>query len=387
MPTMLLNYVYYNPTGHAAEALKLARGFQAANPGLDVHVALAKRTTWELATAVDWLAGVHPIDAAAFIGASPAQAETLLANLPREWDYLVVNDWILEDTAGQASLHGEELELVSYLNAAQAYFVGRRGTAVADYTPHDWLHQLPGLSYDITAQVRVRVPDDARAWVRQRFPLDGPSACVLLGGSSGPAHYPSARTWVRILRALRRAMPHLTLYLTGVTPRAGRGTGHTSTAAYDDRAVHQILDAVPGLVNAYDLGLWRQLALVERAGFFLSPHTGFGFLAPCVGTPWLTLSGGRFHEIFYNQTPFFRVLPHNPHFPYGHRLGIGHSARRPRVPCMRPERLEKRIGDVVEGARLLLDPSFSFQDALERYRQEAIRAGLDLDRLALTPTF
>jgi hypothetical protein len=63
MATMLLNYVYYSPAGHVAEALKLARGFRAANPGLEVHMALTKRTTWELGTAVDWWAGVHPMDA------------------------------------------------------------------------------------------------------------------------------------------------------------------------------------------------------------------------------------------------------------------------------------------------------------------------------------
>jgi len=194
MPTLLINYVYYSPAGHVAEALKLARGFQAANPGLEVHVALPQRSPWELATAVDWLAGVHPIDTPAFIGASQSVAEALLAPLPRSWDYLVTNDWILDDTAGQQTIRGEESELVSYQHASASYFVATRGSAIADYRPAEWLHLLPGLAYSVDAQVRLSVPEKAREWVRARFPHDGPSACVLLGGSGGPAHYPAART-------------------------------------------------------------------------------------------------------------------------------------------------------------------------------------------------
>lgn len=384
MPTLLLNYVYYSPAGHVAEALKLARGFQAANPGLEVHVALPQRSPWELATAVDWLAGVHPIDTPAFVGASPSAVEALLAPLPRSWDYLVTNDWILDDTAGQQTIRGEELELVSYQRASASYFVATRGAAIADYRPAEWLHLLPGLSYSVDAQVRLRLPEDAREWVRRRFPHDGLSACVLLGGSGGPAHYPAARTWVRILRALSGAVPGLRLYVTGVRRRVA---GRTATDAYDDAQLRTILGSVPGAVDAYDLGLWRQLALVERADFFLSPHTGFAFLAPCVGTPWLTLSGGMYSENFYNGVPFFRVLPDNPEYPYGDRLAIEYSARRPRVPCMRPERLERKIPTIVDGARLLLDRDFTFQDALDRYRSDALRAALDLNRLPLTQTY
>ncbi len=49
--------------------------------------------------------------------------------------------------------------------------------------------------------------------------------------------------------------------------------------------------------------------------------------------------------------PFFRVLPDNPEYPYGNRLGIRYGTRRPRVPCMPLERLEKKMLTTVEGAR------------------------------------
>jgi hypothetical protein len=384
VPTLLLNYVYYSAAGHVAEALKLARGFQAANPGLEVHVALAKRTTWECALAVDWLAGVHVMDGGAFAGATQEASRQMLESVPRRWDYLILNDWIMDDTAGQQHIHGEELELVSYLKASREYFIASHQATVDTFDVQDWLPRLPGLAYDVDAQVRLRVPDTAREWVERTFPQSGPSACVLLGGSGGPAHYPAVRSWVRILRALARAIPDLRLYVTGVRRRVA---GRTATDAYSDAQVRTILESVPGAVDTYDLGLWRQLALVERASFLLSPHSGFAFLAPCVGTPWLTLSGGMYAENFYNGVPFFRVLPGNRQYPYGQRLGLRYSARRPRVPCMRPERLEKRIPAVIEGARLLLDPGFTFTAALKRLRSEAEAAGLDLSRLPLTPTY
>ena len=36
--TLLLNWVYSYPAGHAVEALKVAKGYHSANPGLKVSV-------------------------------------------------------------------------------------------------------------------------------------------------------------------------------------------------------------------------------------------------------------------------------------------------------------------------------------------------------------
>ncbi len=60
--TLLLNWVYYPAVGHAVEAFKIAKGFHAANPALEVHVLLNGRTAIELASACDWIARAYPID-------------------------------------------------------------------------------------------------------------------------------------------------------------------------------------------------------------------------------------------------------------------------------------------------------------------------------------
>ena len=65
-------------------------------------------------------------------------------------------------------------------------------------------------------------------------------------------------------------------------------------------------------LDAFDLPLAEQLALVEACDVFLAPHTGFGMAALAVGTPWLALSGGRWFEYFFNRVPFRSVIPTRP---------------------------------------------------------------------------
>jgi hypothetical protein len=54
-----------------------------------------------------------------------------------------------------------------------------------------------------------------------------------------------------------------------------------------------LLDHPSKPLDAYDLPLEDQLAIVKASALFLSPHTGFGLAALATGTPWLTLSGAR----------------------------------------------------------------------------------------------
>ena len=137
-----------------------------------------------------------------------------------------------------------------------------------------------------------------------------------------------------------------------------------------------MLRGVPHAVDCYDIGLWRQPALVARCGVFLSPHTGFGFAASCVGTPWLTISGGNWPEAFWNGVPFYSVLPDDPHFPYRGRRGSMYGSG-PRTRSMWEPALARKIPEMIEGAHLLLDPAFMFEAALARYRDNLLRANVD----------
>ena len=135
------------------------------------------------------------------------------------------------------------------------------------------------------------------------------------------------------------------------------------------------------MVDCYDIGLWNQLALMERCDLFVSPHTGFAFLAPCVGTPWLTLSGGHFSEYFFNNVPFYSVLPDNPDFPYAGKVYPEGSTDK--LPCMRPENLDRKIPEIVEGMRLLLSADFTYAAAVERYADNIARANVRREHVLL----
>ena len=139
---------------------------------------------------------------------------------------------------------------------------------------------------------------------------------------SGARHlYPSTTSWLTILDELGRRFPDAAFTLVG---RLGDGGGRTASGIARGEVDH-LLASRPHAVDAFDRPLLDQLALVEAASVFVSPHTGFGFAALAVDTPWLTLSGGDWHEYFFNGVPFHSVLPSNvdgPVFAQGRPLPL-----------------------------------------------------------------
>jgi hypothetical protein len=93
------------------------------------------------------------------------------------------------------------------------------------------------------------------------------------------------------------------------------------------------MDVVTDAVDAFDLALVEQLAVLAACDALLSPHSGFGFAASCVGTPWATISGGRWPEYFFNGAPFRPVLPDPRRYPC-----YTHEKRRSRLWRSRPGR-------------------------------------------------
>ena len=114
--------------------------------------------------------------------------------------------------------------------------------------------------------VRLAVPEASRALARP-YAQPGVGIGIIPAGSAAAKMYPDAGTWIAIMHALRARFPDASIYLTG-SRSAGRG--QTRTAAYSDAEIG--CDVV------------------------LAPHTGFAFLALCVGTPWLALSGGNWPD-------------------------------------------------------------------------------------------
>jgi hypothetical protein len=257
-----------------------------------------------------------------------------LAAVPRDWE------WIVDDARGRQP---DQLELFpwlrSYYAASDEHFRATRRRGVAGSEPPAYLpHQ----------QLLLEPPAEARARARAELGGTGPWIAVMpagSGGGDGSLAYPSAASWELVLRELAAALPGVRFCLVGKLRRDER----TSTAF---PALE--LARLPRSCDAFDRPLADQLALVEACDLFLSPHTGFGMAALAVGTPWLTLSGGRWPEWFFNGVPFYSVLPPREAW---------YSFFEP-PPAMMDERVRADVPELVEAARLLIDGGLSYEDAL-----------------------
>ena len=140
-------------------------------------------------------------------------------------------------------------------------------------------------------------------------------------GSGARLLYPSVDSWLLILDELERRFPDVVFTFVGRV-RADGGRTVSGISARRGRPAARVASRT---IDAFDRPILEQLAAVEASSLFVSPHTGFGFAAVAVDTPWLTLSGGDWHEYFFNGVPFHSVLPKGSEYPAFVR---GRSSRR-----------------------------------------------------------
>ncbi len=81
---MLVNFFYAHPVGHAIEALHYANGYHAADPELEIAVALNAATPIELASFCSFVSAAYAIQQP-LLEPNPASLE----GVPREWTWVV----------------------------------------------------------------------------------------------------------------------------------------------------------------------------------------------------------------------------------------------------------------------------------------------------------
>jgi hypothetical protein len=304
-------------------------------------------TAVDLAHCCPFIEEAYAIGYTDFLGRA-GDPDAALAKIPRDWDY-VVDDGRSRDP--------RQLELFSglrlYYQAAHRHFVARiRHGSAGDEPP----------AYMPHGQLRLELPT--------RRERSGPVAiAVMPAGSSEPSRYPSVGSWRLILRALREEFPEAVFCFIGKLERDARTW--TSWSREDFESLGEGIWAV-------DEPLLDQLALVEACDLFLSPHTGFGCAAVSVGTPWLTLSGGPWHEWFFNGVPFCSVIPDTARYPAYFQMddppALVDDDGEPRTPSMTRARVEEDLPELVEAARLLIAGRLSYEEALQRYFPRLLEA-------------
>ncbi|HEY9472709.1 MAG TPA: hypothetical protein VIS06_02535 [Mycobacteriales bacterium] len=223
--TLLVNFWYAHPVGHAIEALRICLGYHRADPTVRVSLVLNSATPTELANLCPFVSTTYRVTHPFFDAANCP--EVPLEHVPRDWDW-VVDDGRRAEPAQLAAFGG----FAGYHTAADSHLRARLGRGLTGTPPPAYLpHQR--LTLDLPADARVRA---------SRL-LAGASVriAVLLGGGRTPEFYPSATSWELVLRALLAQHPGALVCLVGKLRRDGCTATGYSRAGFDRlrRAVPQ----------------------------------------------------------------------------------------------------------------------------------------------------
>jgi hypothetical protein len=357
--TVLVNYWYAYPVGHAIEALRYCLGYKSATPELSVNLLLNDAMPLELVECCPFVDELYPVPYRSF-DEPDGDPRAALAGVPRDWD------WVVDNHREREASHDAFRGFGAFFDASHEHFRPRLGRTWTGGEPPAYLaHQ----------QLRLELPESSRT--RARETLQGRQAIsVVLAGHSGRRfEYPSVASWRLVLGALAERFRGAVFCLIG---KRGPGTAW-SISRIGATEVDQVAADLPA-VDCFDLPLLDQLAVVEASSLFLSPHTGFGFAAVSVGTPWLAISGGQWHELFFNGVPFYSVLPDTDRYPcfgWGSPMPLveaDEDGEGPRTVSMSAARIREDLPELVHGAELLVDRRLGYEDALRDYFSRLLAA-------------
>lgn len=349
---LLVNFFYAPPVGHAVEALHYSLGHHMAAPDRAVSVALNAASACELARYCPFVEDAYPIEHP-FVESCPDSGRRLA--VPREWDW-IVDDFRRRQDFQLTAFPG----MGDYYSASDRHLIAARGRTVvgdraAGYVPR--------------CRLRLDLPADARDRARgllRGAAGDGPRIAVMPAGSGDRSLYPSVRSWGLILDGLAERIPGVGFVLLGKLRRDGR-----TTSTLGRREVAALLAHRSRPLDGFDLGLTDQLAIVEACDVFLSPHTGFGMAALAVGTPWLTISGGRWFEYYFNHVPFRSIIPDVERYPaftqFEEPPTIRDGDDGVRTPSMTLARIQDDLDRITAAAVELAGGSLSYERALAEY--------------------
>ena len=365
MSTVLIPWVYHGAFGHVVEAIEAANNYKTAHPESKISLVLNKANSSEIANYCPWIETTYLISL-------DKEIEPQMQTIPCEWDFVVYPLRL-----SHRPEHWYTPRLLEVNRKLQQHVKPRLGSQF------DQGELLTGtrLACNNYSQIRMKLPDTAVKWASSQRDSDAsPIISILLNGSAPDSAFPSLRTWRRILDRIIKEFPVASLWLTGLSHTSRYGF---QSAQSRNLAIRRFSKSLPQLTTFIDVGLEKQLALIATADVFIAPHTGFSFLAPCVGTPWLALSGGTWGDCTAGDTPFYFSVPACDRYPcYGNRKLICklHDRFRTPVPCV-GSMLKHRVDDVVNGIRHLLDPAFDLKQSFDVYRRRAIEQQVDVDSL------
>ncbi|QQR50550.1 hypothetical protein IPF86_01360 [Candidatus Nomurabacteria bacterium] len=350
---LLLNWLYYRPVGHAIEPLKLAKGYVLANKNLDVYLILNSDSPIEIAKACPWIKKVYAISLQEV--AKDGIHAISIQKIPKKWDYVST-----DNRARHFNPAYDQKDLVKAHQLLSTYLTAKTAKG---YLEQSGPHESSILPIVANPKITLPIPKKAKLFAN-RFIHKGPKICIMLGGSAGLKQSPSIDMWLKICQALYKSIPNLKIYFTGISKSSN---GRTSTKDFTLDDVDFLIKRLPNAESVYDVGLWNQIAFISKCDVFISPHTGFAFMPPLVGAPWLEIATCRWPAYFFNDMPFYSVLPECGSYPSlmdnDKKCNILLNKNK-KALCVSDKLIQDKIPEIVKGVKLLLNKSFTYDKAI-----------------------
>lgn len=365
---LLLNWLYYRPVGHVVEALKIARGYSLANKNLDIYLIINADSPIELADACPWIKKTYAVSLKE-VEVEGTEAKSL-RKIPKRWDYVITDNRVRN-----FKINFDENDLIKAQKILGDWLFAKINRG---YVEQAGPHESSILPIRNNPKITLAIPKKAEIFAK-KFKHTGPKICIILAGSAGEKQSPSRKMWLKICLSLTEQIPGLKIYFTGVIKSKD---GRTTTKDFSLQDVSYLISRLPNAESVYDVGLWNQIALIKKCDIFLSPHTGFAFIPPLVGTPWLEIGTCPWPAYLLNDLPFYSVLPRCSSYPSLGEMKTGCGKllqENKKANCVSDQVIEKEIPDIIKGAKLLLDKKFTYQKALRLHLQK-IKKDYDINK-------
>jgi len=349
---LLLNYVYWMPVGHAIESIKYARGLYEANKNIEVSIALNSSTPIEIVKNISWIKKVYSVDLESI--------ENSVNKIPKKWDFIV------QDSRSKKLGNMQyEKKMKSYYSLFEKRVISKNPICFTNELRD--IQNISGLKYRFHTKIDLEIPKKSLEFSKKIINKSKIKISVMLAGSAKAGEYPSIDSWIKIFEEINKKIKNVEFYITGVDNEI---KNRTSTKAFSKKDRDKIFEKIPNAKDCYNIGLWNQIALLKKSNVFISPHTGFAFLAPSVGTPWLAISGGDWPEYLFNKVSFYSVLPKTKEYPfYASKTNIKKLPEKEcrKVTWMDEKGIAKRLPEIIFGIKKLLDKKFTFEKAIRQH--------------------
>lgn len=363
---VLIVWVYFPAVGHFVEAIEVAANFRGAYPDFKIDILVNEETVFGLGEFCDWIDTVYAFNVPSL--SLNGDDDKTLGDLEFLYDYVIFPKRL------QYTPNDYPKEMLESNLFLQNHFKPKLWGGYNGYEGNDNL-AIKELLY---SEFQMTLPASALAYASNKI-TGHPVFSIVLKGASRESIWPSLSTWKHILLEIKETYPNAIFLITGLLKMHVK-PGQSNEKA--EKLLNKFIDSIPGAINCYDVALYKQLALIQTSDVFISPHSGFAFLAPCVGTPWLALSGTRWSEPMIAHRPFYYVLPSCKNYPCSNDMKLECKFRlklKAPVKCMVD--ISKRTEEILFGIQKLLDKSYTFEESFEQYDLEATHKKVNIKKL------